>query len=865
MDTQQRRDASCRVALAGLGHDLGKFAQRAGLEVPPAHLEGEKVAFCPVRDGRYSHVHAAYTGQAFDAMEAHLPDIKEGDVAPFTSWRDDRAQQRVGDSLVGAAGRHHRPETPLQRMVAVADRLASGLDRSRYDDYNAADEEREEDLGKGTPAKRVNHLRARLWPTLEGATLKPDGGLRPCGHRLPLQPLSPQGLFPKPVDGVVPGDDAKAQREYKALWDAFLAGLQDIPGQHRGHLPLWLDHFDSLLLTFTHAIPSATATKKPGGGFMDIPADVSLYDHAKVTSALAVALWRCHEAADSVAAFSLDHEPKEGEFLLIQGDFFGIQAFLFSGDGSSQKRVAKLLRGRSFMVSLLCELAALRVLEAFDLPPTSQVLNAAGRFLIVAPQLADAQERVARVRRELDAWFLRHTFGRGGMGLATTPAGRKDFERGRFPDLMERLNRDMERRKFRRFDLCAGDDPHVLAAADFSQGVCATDGVAPAVRLLEGENDRGICALCHDQMEMGRFLVGENKSCLAVLRQGKTLPGVSLLELDFLGYRVGFLKWDDVPLYPDALVRLWDFSPPASKEGDQPLWRGLARRAINGHVPADEQGILEFDAIANNSVTPEGKGVAALGVLKGDVDNLGQLFGGQKQHQTFARRAAMSRQLHAFFSLWLPWYCASKHPSTYTVFAGGDDFFLLGPWRDSLALVEEMRNHFAQYTRNQDIHFSAGWSMVKPGLPVPTLAALAERGLAESKTGGKNAITLWNRRVPWERFARLRAAEVDLEERLEDLRDAHQVEVGTGYLYGLLELCDKADEVDKRPESAIWHAWYVYRTWRMVLDRMRQAEEADKRKWDQELARVIGGSIREYRGDFKVALFPVLYQRRGEE
>jgi CRISPR-associated protein Csm1 len=82
-------------------------------------------------------------------------------------------------------------------------------------------------------------------------------------------------------------DKAEAQREYRALWNQFTESLKQIPPSHRNNLPLWLDHFESLWMCFTHAIPSATAG--------EVIPDVSLYDHSKSTSALAVALWRYHD------------------------------------------------------------------------------------------------------------------------------------------------------------------------------------------------------------------------------------------------------------------------------------------------------------------------------------------------------------------------------------------------------------------------------------------------------------------------------------------------------------------------------------------------------------------------------------------
>lgn len=40
-------DASCRVALAAYLHDLGKFAERARLEVSSEALDAHKTQYCP--------------------------------------------------------------------------------------------------------------------------------------------------------------------------------------------------------------------------------------------------------------------------------------------------------------------------------------------------------------------------------------------------------------------------------------------------------------------------------------------------------------------------------------------------------------------------------------------------------------------------------------------------------------------------------------------------------------------------------------------------------------------------------------------------------------------------------------------------
>ena len=61
--------------------------------------------------------------------------------------------------------------------------------------------------------------------------------------------------------------------------------------------------------------------------------------------------------------------------------------------------------------------------------------------------------------------------------------------------------------------------------------------------------------------------------------------------------------------------------------------------------------------------------------------------------------AALSRQLNAFFAIYLPALCQSEtgFSNTYTVFAGGDDFFLMGPWRSQIQLAARMRNEFTRW------------------------------------------------------------------------------------------------------------------------------------------------------------------------
>ncbi len=890
--------ASCRVALAGLLHDLGKFAERAGIEPGAQRLEANLHQYARRQDaaGRqwFSHRHAAYTALAIDLLERHFPRLKGTDIAPFAAW--DAAD--VDDSLINAAARHHKPETLLQWIIATADRIASGFERETFNRYNDAEE--------GTKTGG-DHFSARQLTLFEQIQLTEHHSGKPrLEYRYALQPLSPKAIFPRPAEECEPNkrDRDQAIDQYRKLWNQFTEALAVIPASHQDRLDLWLDHFDTLLATFAHSIPAATA--------FGVKPEVSLYDHSKAVAALATSIWRWHQARDddptaTIAAHQQRADWDQPKLLLIQGDLFGIQDFIFAAGGETQRRAAKLLRGRSFYVGLLTECAAMRVLDKLALPPTSQIINAAGKFLIVAPNTAQAKEALAGVRQELDAWFLKHSFGQAGVGLAWLEASCNDFlsEHGeranshpRFRILMKRLFAQLDLAKAQRFGLC-GDTPPSPVLTGFLDrfrndlGVCKVDGRAPADMTIE---DRGqkleVSNLAKDQIDIGNWLTRFER--LLVTREG---IGEHTLGVDLFGYRIS-LTGDEAdsgrfgPAVRDGnLIRAWDFSLP-DRDGDRPLWNGYARRYINGYIPrfsGEEISAYERDKYARcdpdadsdfsahepktlNHLACEDQrlddkrrwiGIRALTTLKGDIDNLGLIFQQGLTAPTFAKMAALSRQTNAFFAIYVPWLCQTEYPNTYTVFAGGDDFFLIGPWHSQIRLARRLKSDFAAYVAgNPEIHFSAGLSTTKPGLPIRHLAELGEQALEHAKAlrPEKNAVTCFGQTVPWQTFDDLGDAGAEL------VRLADELQLSTGYLYGLLELIDKAAKVADRPENTIWHSQFAYRTARM-LERAPglrdKSKAAERRRLQQQLAQVIAhGGIERFRASYRIPLFTHLYQTR---
>jgi len=373
------------------------------------------------------------------------------------------------------------------------------------------------------------------------------------------------------------------------------------------------------------------------------------------------------------------------------------------------------------------------------------------------------------------------------------------------------------------------------------------------------------------------------------------------LRLDIFGYTIAFTADEEISGYfgkaaeQGELRRCWDFSLPVLD--DTSVWHGYARRYINAYVPrfsaedllardkyramedennpAPEQNAPKtFNHLACEERQPEGNngwhGKIAIATLKGDVDNLGRIFQKGLAKPSLAKTAALSRQMNHFFSLWLPAYCAAHARNTYTVFAGGDDFFLIGPWLQIQQLAAAMREHFKKYVAdNPQITFSAGIAISKPGLPVPKLSVFAEEALEQAKNypprkkddeksqqhkPSKNAISLYGETVSWAHWQALEKIAARIAELQRDYG------LSTAYLYNLLHFTDlAAAEHSGNIEASMWRSRLYYQTRRFIN---QQKCIAAKDNAFNQLSHDIGNYISEQRGAFRIPLFNHFYQQR---
>jgi CRISPR-associated protein Csm1 len=750
-----------KIAIAAFLHDIGKFAERAKMSVTMEYLNNNAGLYQPFHNNYYSHKHAVYTAAFIEEYGNLLPE---------------EFNQRWGldDPLINLAAGHHRPETPMQWIIAMSDRLSSGFDRREFDDHNKAVDVKD-------------HVKTRMLPIFEGISLDEnwkEDNPETYKYRYPLKELSPQNIFPVEKVKSEKLQIQDAASEYEELFNNFIVSLGRLI--HKGNIPLWFEHFNSLYMVFTSQIPAATVGK--------IVPDVSLYDHSKMTSALASALYLFHSKSGSMKVDDIKDDKKK-KFLIVAGDFYGIQNFIFSEGGNTNRAAAKLLRGRSFAVSLMLELAADMVCREIGLTPASIVLDAAGKFNIIAPNLPDSIRSIEQVEKAINKWLLDKYYGEVSVGISFVEASSSDFESRNFGNLWQKISGKLEEKKFRKINLeeygGAINDYLGRFNNDLDKKLCPFCGKRPSDVSVEGDpllgEVRSACGLCRDHIYLGTKLVKNPR--IAVAGKNARFRGDKLREAVFGFYQVSLdVEGDLNDLTGDGnLLKYWDIT--VSRGGD--ISKEITAKFFNGYVPVfikedeNDETVKRlifgkrsekvnnelFDMIREGSpkafhhlakmalIKKEGSsgftGVEALGVLKADIDNLGLIFGCGQKYPNISRLANLSRQMNFFFTVYLPFVfkTESKFSDVYTVFAGGDDLFLIGPWNRVIELASFLEASLRKYVcDNGQITISAGISVCKPGEPVASISEEAEEALKKSKNNGRDSVTIFGEAVKWKDF-----------------------------------------------------------------------------------------------------------------
>ncbi|MBI5326741.1 MAG: type III-A CRISPR-associated protein Cas10/Csm1 [Deltaproteobacteria bacterium] len=863
-------DTVYKIAIAAYLHDIGKFAERAGFNVSQEFLNNNADLYQPYikEQNRHTHQHAVYTAAFIDHIEKLLP------------RQFNKGEWGLGDSFMNLAAGHHKPETPMQWVIAMADRVSSGFDREEFEDYNK----------EGIAFK--DYKKTRLLTMFEG--IATDGKwkedkLESYRFRYPLKELSPENIFPVDKEEYKLLNSEEASKEYSSLFFNFVVSLEKLA--HKQNIHLWFEHFDSLFMIFASHIPAATVGK--------VVPDVSLYDHSKTTSALASAIYLYHQQNGNMEIEKIkDYDDKK--FLIVTGDFYSIQNFIFSEGGSTNKASAKLLRGRSFAVSLISELAGDMLCGEIGLSTASIILNAAGKFTIIAPNTEETKDKIRKVEERINDWLIRMYYGESSIGISFIEASYDDFVSKRFDSLWDKLAKESEKKKYNKIALekHGGEIAGYLDQFnnELNKKLCPFCGKRPSDPDMENDSllgdEKSACKICRDHIYIGANLVKAQR--IAITTVDADIKGEKLCEPIFSEYHVSLdvtgklgelanagtlLKYWDISIAKDVTAKFINgYVPKYSKdyETEEVINRLLhgnkSEKTKNELFDMIKEGLPEtFHHIAKWALNPSDKrdkftGIEALGILKADVDNLGLIFACGLRRQSLSRLATLSRQMNNYFSIYLPHLLSKtdEFRNIYTVFAGGDDLFLIGPWNRIIDFAIFLNNSFADYVcGNSQITISAGISINKPGEPVPSISERAEDALKKSKRNERNSITLFDEQVKWHDFKKLD----EIKKTISDWLDKKYI--NNAMLFRLntfsnmakqeKELLKIKEGVDmEEMECLKWHAKFKYNLVRNIGKDLK-GEEKDKAIKEVERA---AEWLIQYGGAMKIPVWQIIYNQR---
>ena len=670
----ERRREKFLLALASLLHDIGKFVQRVERERESSEESGFRT---PTEEekSKYKYAHAYYSAQFIEKLK------DEGVI-----------EQEIADLLIDWGARHHNPKDELQSVISqVADWYSSAHDREKVLqselNYLHSVFERVSLKPKETRKEEAGWVSEDTPPEL-----KKYFGVYPLSQLKADETIFPyifKGLFKrKSGEGhpiIEPSEPVDQTWTYRPLFENFLnecKKLKDISFDPER----FLNAFYYLLYKYTWCVPSATYDTEHGSRHYP---DISLFDHSRVLSAIAVSLYdwvvsknkRVKEIKPQRVQNSwVLPTDREEVFLLVDGDVGGIQEFIYDIYRSSEAEIsiAKALRGRSFFLSMLPEVIARYILSKLDYPITNALFIGGGKFQLLVGNTENNLKQLQEIEEKVNRWLFDEFQGSLTFSMAWVPMkgeALRTREPGEgvktFLDVVEELQIRLDEKKKRKFK--------DLLWADFETDPTSAKEICPSCRKMPKEERENLCIWCRKSQEWGSeipriryiaFEIGERK-------EQRDIAPKKVMDFGPFG-RVHLLSDEDLPevrdlpeilniedteliFDSDKIVNGFKFighsAPRVWDEDLISLFNNLLKEKreeiSEGGEKIDRGHILPFELLVEFA-----EGDKKLAFMRADVDYLGLILSdglrfdefGEKELYTISRIATLSRMLDLFFS-----------------------------------------------------------------------------------------------------------------------------------------------------------------------------------------------------------------------
>ena len=495
-----------------------------------------------------------------------------------------------------------------------------------------------------------------------------------------------------------------------------------------------------------------TTSYIPVSGSGDEKVDISVYEHIKQSIAIGSSLYEYLTENDRIKdQEKLYHSPdefyKEKSILLYSMDFSGIQSFIYGQYGKEE--VLKNLRSRSFYLEILIENIIDELLKSLNLSVANLLYAGGGHAYFILANTQKTKTLLSDFDADIKAW-MQDTFGIDlYIGSGYCECSCNDLQNkpdGAYSNCFREVSGAVSQNKLRRY---GASQIKALNKGKKTDGERECKICHSSYNL----NENGVCSLCDGFAKLSKDIL--NREILTVVSDKEN----GILPIYRNGYLSGGnIKRKDCEEYLNTnkkiLIRAY------SKNG---VYKG------KDYVKTIYVGDYH-NADTLENLVKDGVGIKRLGVLRGDIDNLGKAFVGgfEKSKQTLSKSAAFSRKLTQFFKydinniLRNPVYKIpfsdgedeNTDRKIAIIYSGGDDVFVVGAWKDIIEFGVDLYNNLKEYTQGT-LTVSAGLGIYMPKYPISYMAEkTGELEDYSKKLDGKNAITLFdkNNSYHWDEF-----------------------------------------------------------------------------------------------------------------
>ena len=548
----------------------------------------------------------------------------------------------------------------------------------------------------------------------------------------------------------------------------------------------------------------ATLTYVPSSTAVGERADVSLYDHVKMTAAVASCIYQYleeNEITNFKKKLYTDETKfrKENVFCLYAMDLSNIKEFIYT---ITTKKALKTLRARSFYVEILMEHIIDDLLEKLHLSRANLIYNGGGHCYILVSNTEVTMDLIERYIENVNQWFLEQYKIQLHLVDAIVKCSCEQLRNnpeGSYADLFRELDRQLEKKRYSRYRakdiLYLNKDSNMDYTRECK--VCKTIG-----NISKKNTDEDyICDICKSLEDFSDKIVEDEFFTIVINRgqEGIILPNNCVLVSDNKESIEERIKSDD------CFVRTY------SKNN---MYANFATKLWVGDYSVGKT----MEELAQLS-----QGVKRVGILMMNIDNLQEAFidGFHEKFKTLSRTATFSRQLSLFLKFYINQILErgryqlgrenNLKRNASIVYSSGDDIFIMGAWNEMIELAMDIYNEFEEYTQNT-LTISAGIGIYAAGYPISVMASEVEELLSKSKDlQNKNGITLFDGYTyTWEEFQ-----DEVINQKFNTIQEFldFDEEKGNAFLYRLLELI-------RERTKKINFARYVY-----VLARMEPQED----------------------------------------